>query len=163
MESKKWAEFKIKSQFKISKGVYLPTTEVGAGNIPYITAKSGNNGLNLFIENKALFSGNAITIEKIGLSAYYQPQDFYCSHDVTVVSNDFLNKYNAAFICSMVNRQGYKYSYGRQAQLNVVRSETILLPINIQDEPDYEYMENYMKRLEYEKLDAYFQGKASIQ
>jgi type I restriction enzyme M protein len=155
LKQKEWGEFKIISIFEVDKGVYLNSKDITKGSIPYITAKSDNNGLNAFIGNIPLFSGNAITIEKINLSAYYQSKDFYCSHDVTVVKNDKLNKYNSIFICNMIKRQGFKYSYGRQAQMNVCKNEIIYLPITENGQPDYDYMENYIKKLEYEKLTKY--------
>ncbi|SIS36311.1 Type I restriction modification DNA specificity domain-containing protein [Chryseobacterium joostei] len=147
-----WGEFKISSIFQVEKGIYLNAKNIKKGNIPYISAKSTNNGLNSFIGNPYLFKGNKITIEKINLSAYYQPSDFYCSHDVTVISHDKLNRYNAIFVCNMINRQGFKYSYGRQAQMNICKNEIIYLPVNFQGEPDYAFMEKYMKQKEQEKI-----------
>ena len=40
----------------------------------------------------------------------------------------------------MINRQGYKYSYGRQAQMNVIKRETLFCPINEANKPDYKYI-----------------------
>ena len=59
----------VEDIFECTKGVYLPTDSVTEGDIPYITAKVGNNGLNRLIGNGILFHGNKITIEKIRLSA----------------------------------------------------------------------------------------------
>lgn len=46
----------------------------------------------------------------------------------------------------MIMRNGSKYSYGRQAQLNVVKRERIMLPVNDSGEPDYEYMAEYAQQ-----------------
>ena len=97
LKDREWRAFRLEDVFKCTKGVYLPTDTVTGGDVPYITAKVGNNGLNRFIGNGILFSGNKITIEKIRLSAYFQPSDFYCSHDVSVIWNEHLNEYNARF------------------------------------------------------------------
>lgn len=147
-----WGEFRIKNIFEINKGIYLNEKKILKGNIPFITAKSEKNGLNKFIGNESLFKGNSITIEKINLSAFYQKSEFYCSHDVTVITNSNLNRFNALFICNIINRQGSKYSYGRQAQMNIVKNETLFLPIQTNGQPDYEYMENYTKLIECKKL-----------
>jgi len=152
-----WNAFKIKDIFDIGKGTYLRQEKIIKGNIPYITAKSDKNGINDFIGNEILFPGNSITIEKINLSAFYQENDFYCSHDVTVIRNSYLNKNNALFICAMINRQGIKYSYGRQAQMNVIRSEIIYLPSNKEKQPDYHFMEKYIQFKEEEKRQKYKQ------
>lgn len=140
----KWDVFTLEKEFDCTKGVYLPTSTVIGGDIPFVTAKAGNNGLNGFIGNGTLFDGNCITIEKIRLNAYFQPAPFYCSHDVSVISNDKVDNYNAHFITTMIMRNGEKYSYGRQAQLNVVKREKIMLPITDSKEPDYKYMSEFI-------------------
>ena len=94
LTDREWKVFRLEDIFECSKGVYLKTGTAIEGNIPYITAKKGNNGVDSFIGNKILFHGNKITIEKIRLSAYYQQSSFYCSHDVSVIWNEHLNKYN---------------------------------------------------------------------
>lgn len=144
---KKWKSFKIEEVFDVGKGIYLNKKDIISGNVPYISAKAVNNGVVDFIGNRALFPKNSITVEKIKLTAYYQPCDFYCSHDVTVLQNPSLNKYTSLFISTMIKRQGMKYSYGRQAQMNVVKRETILLPVNVKGEIDYSFMAGYVHSL----------------
>lgn len=154
LTDREWKAFRIEDIFECTKGIYLPTEKVVEGNIPFITAKVGNNGLNRFIGNGILFHGNRITIEKIRLSAYYQPIGFYCSHDVSVIWNKHINKYNALFITTMIMRNSDKYSYGRQAQLNVVKREYIMLPVTDDGQPDYVFMEQFIKDM---MLKKYFQ------
>ena len=155
LENKEWKDFKIDSLFSVDKGIYIKQSNIENGKIPYITAKAINNGLNCFIGNNNLFEGNNITVEKVKLSAFYQPSKYYCSHDVSVLSNNKLNKENSLFIATMIGRQGSKYSYGRQAQMNVVKRETLFCPINEKNEPDYEYMENYTKSIMDKKVEIY--------
>lgn len=155
LKDKKWKPFKIEELFIVDKGVYLPKKNIIPGKNPYITASSNNNGVSDFIDNKTLFSKNTITVEKIYLSAFYQPYDYYCSHDVSVLKNDSLNKFTSLFISTMIKRQGVKYSYGRQAQLNVVKRETIYLPITDDDLPDWLFMEQYIKNAYHIKLTQY--------
>jgi len=155
LKNKEWKEFVIGDIFNVDKGVYLHSRNILKGNIPFVTAKSTQNGINGFIGNAMLFKGNAITIEKIKLTAFYQSHDFYCSHDVTVIENESLNKYNALFICQIINRNGVKYNYGRQAQMNVVKKEKIYLPINEKGKPDFKFMEAYVIQNEKRKLDNY--------
>ncbi|MDU2163297.1 restriction endonuclease subunit S [Intestinibacter bartlettii] len=146
LTDKDWKAFRIEDLFIVDKGVYLKKNNILKGYNPYITATSLNNGISDFIGNQTLFSKNAITVEKISLSAYYQPHDFYCSHDVSIIQHKNLNKYTSLFITNMIKRQGIKYSYGRQAQMNVVKRETILLPIK-NNNPDWDFMEKYTKKI----------------
>ncbi|GAB6168568.1 hypothetical protein JCM1393_10280 [Clostridium carnis] len=155
LEDREWKEFKIGETFDTDKGVYLHKKHIKDGRNPYVSAKTGNNGIVDYISNDALFNGNCITIEKIKFSAYYQPHPFYCSHDVSVLSSIRFSKYSALFISNMIMKQGNKYSYGRQAQLNVTKRQSILLPVNKLGEPDYEFMEQYIKEYEKKKRDEY--------
>ncbi len=162
LDEKTWGVFQLEDEFECAKGIYLPTGDVIDGDDPFITAKSGNNGLTRFIGNGTLFGGNRITIEKIRLSAYYQSVPFYCSHDVSVINNNNLDANNSQFIAEMIMRNGSKYSYGRQAQLNVVKRERIMLPVNDSGEPDYEYMAEYAQQKRnamLAKYRAYVEGR----
>jgi len=161
LQEKEWRDFKIEAIFKVSKGSYLHQKNIiQNGKIPYITAQTNNNGVKLFIGNEPNFKGNSITIEKVNLTAFYQPYDFYCSHDVSVIQHDKLNKYNALFIASMIRRQGFKYSYGRQAQMNVVKRETLFCPVK-NNQPDFEYMEQFIKNMIIEKYQKFKRYKFS--
>lgn len=145
-----WKAFIIGELFIVDKGKYLPQKYIKKGKTPYITANTNKNGITRFIGNEPLFEGNAITIEKINFKSYYQPYPFYCSHDVTVLKHEKMNKYNGTFIANMINRQGKKYSYGKQAQLNVTKRESIFLPIDNNGNPNWEFMEQFMKEVEKE-------------
>ena len=147
LSSRDYKAFRIGDLFTIDKGVYLPKCNIVSGKKPFITAKAGNNGISDFIGNKTLFTAEKITVEKIKLSAYYQPEDFYCSHDVTVLDIGCMNLYIAQFICTMIMRNSSKYSYGRQAQMNVVKREIIMLPVNDNNEPDYDFMEECGRKM----------------
>ncbi len=102
LTEKQWRPFKIGDNFHVSKGTYLSKKQILKGLNPYVTASASNNGLTDFIGNKTLFPSNMITIEKVKLSAFYQPVSFYCSHDVSVVSHQKLNKLSGLFISSMI-------------------------------------------------------------
>ncbi len=143
----RWGIFQVKDLFQVEKGKFMSQKDrILGGNTPYISAKKEKNGLRSFVGNRPLFKGNKITIEKVNFKSHYQPMDFYCSHDVTVLKSEKLNEEVGLFISAMINRQSSKYSYGKQAQLQVVKREKILLPINKNDEPDYEYMENFIRK-----------------
>lgn len=155
LSEKTWKPFKIRDIFCTDKGFYLHKKDIVGGDTPYITATASNNGISRFIGNSALFPGNTITVEKISLAPFYQGVEYYCSHDVSVLSSPSLNKFSALFISTMIKRQGNKYSYGRQAQLRVVQRETVYLPVLGDGEPDYKYMSQYSKNLYCKKIQQY--------
>ena len=59
------------------------------------------------------------------------------------------NKYIALFICAILRKEKYRYSYGRKWVLESMRSTVIKLPATVTSKPDYMCMENYLKSLPY--------------
>ena len=57
-----------------------------------------------------------------------------------------MNKYNALFIATVINQSNFKYSYGRGRSKTRLEQETIKLPVNDEGEPDYQFMEDYIKK-----------------
>lgn len=147
LQDKKWNNFILENIFDVSKGIYLHSSKIEKGELTYITAKAVENGVNSFINYTSIFPRNSITIEKVSLKAFFQPTAFYCSHDVSVLYNNRLNKFVGLFISNIISRNGIKYNYGRQAQMNVVKRERILLPSCDDGAPDYAYMEEYSRKL----------------
>ena len=93
--------------------------------------------------------GNCITIGAEGKVAFYQDKDFLPGVKLYTLRNDNLNELNAMFICTLLNVNGYKYSYGRARILEKIKQETILLPVDSNGRPDYAFMSNYIKSLPY--------------
>ncbi len=50
-----------------------------------------------------------------------------------------------------------KYNFNREINDKRISREKILLPVNDQEQPDYEYMEQYMKNLMYKKIKQYLE------
>lgn len=62
----------------------------------------------------------------------------------------------------MLSRLNEKYSFNREINDTRLSKEKILLPTRSDDSPDYEYMEQYMKYLEYQKLKEYLEYKKRV-
>lgn len=89
-------------------------------------------------------------------TAYWQPKEFVASQNILVIRNELFNKYNSNFICSILNNTILKkYNYGKPVNLKHFPNQKLLLPINTQGEPDYDFMEQYIKLKELNKLDTY--------
>ena len=63
------------------------------------------------------------------------------------------------FIANMMSRFSEKYSFNREINDTRIKKEKILLPTNSKNEPDYAYMENYIKALESDKIAQYLEYK----
>ena len=144
-----WKSFKLYPDiFTMVAGKYYPADSYENGKTPLISASESDNGMSSMTNLKAQFH-NCLTVGKIGISTYYQSIPFVASPDVTVLSpnNSSFNQYVGLFIATLINKEKYKWSYGRQIRLNDCQKLEIKLPATPQGEPDWQFMENYIKSL----------------
>ena len=162
INEKVWEEFYLNEIFThIQRGKRLKKDDHKKGKIPYVSSTSLNNGIDSYVgntKNVRVFS-NCLTIANSGSvgETFYQPFSVIASDHVTKLENNELNSYTYLFISTVSKRLSEKYSFNREINDNRIQKEKILLPINSKKEPDYEYMENYIKKIEFEKLNKYIQ------
>jgi len=173
-----WMEFKFDEIFDIQTGYFNKKPPLSNnGKIPFIGATASNNGITGFctIENinnyskqgklgdntlkNKLFKGNCITVNNNGSIgfAFYQNTEFTGSQDINILylKNYELNKYIAQFITLMIQQQKDCFNYSRKWKPNRMKKSLILLPVNEDNEPDYQYMESTIKNLFNEKNEQY--------
>ena len=129
------------------------------GNIPLISSGETNNGCVGFIDSEGdgkavIFKPNKITVDMF-CNAFYQNTPFFSvSHGrVNILTPKFLmNKYVGLFIATLINKEKFRFTYGRAVYSNVISELTIALPVNSQGNPDWQFMENYIKSLPYSDL-----------
>ena len=155
-----WKEFRIGDLFSVilSKGD-IKADAVGEGNVPLISSGQSDNGLVAYIDEKgdgkaSMFCGNTITVDMF-CNAFYQPNDYYAVSHGRI--NVLLPKFNLTpniglFICTIINKETYKYSYGRAVYSNEIQRMIIKLPSTSSGEPDWQYMEEFMGGLHCEPI-----------
>lgn len=178
LDTKKWKTFKYGGEegiFTIKNGYYNKKPEhTEEGNIPFIGAAGNNNGITEYystsdIENankdekskshtldEKIFKGNCVTVVNNGASvgcAFYQETAFTGSHDINILylKNREWNKYIAMFVCAIIPLEKYRWTYGRKWRPVRMRDSEIKLPVNINGEIDWDFMENFIKTLSYSK------------
>ncbi|MBL8091208.1 MAG: restriction endonuclease subunit S [Anaerolineales bacterium] len=150
--------------YSTSSGIDKIKLTGNQGSFPYITRTEKNNGHDLFVgEQQAKYStdkGNVITIGLDTQTVFYQKTKFYTGQNIQILEFDELNEHNAQFIIALLKIQMKKFNWGGNgATLTRLKKTKILLPKTADDKPDYSYMENYMKSLEYKKLKLYLEYK----
>lgn len=146
-----WQEYKISDLFDVNAGKYHYTDEYSIGLTPYVSASNTNNGIAQKIDISPDFVGNCIVTGKVGCTAFYQHEDFCATSDVNILipKNFVLNKYIGLFLVTIINKsENYKWSYGRQCRVGDSKEIIIKLPTK-NNQPDWDYMENYIKNLPY--------------
>jgi hypothetical protein len=160
INEKEWGEFYLKDIFAdIQRGKRLKKDDHQKGKVPYVSSTAMNNGVDSFVgnESKVRVFNNCLTIANSGSvgATFYQPFPFVASDHVTKLENKDFDSFIYLFIATITQRLGEKYSFNREINDNRIQKEKILLPITAEGTPDYVYMENYIKKIEFEKLAKY--------
>ena len=155
LNDRNWKSFYIYSIFNHERGKRQTKASRQKGNIPYYSASQSNNGLSDFISNpKFVINTNAIIYTTFG-DAYYVEKNFSTSDEITILTSPNLNKYNGLFICNCLKQNKKKYSFGRKAFSNKISKDKILLPVTADGNPDWSFMEEYIKENLLLKKDKY--------
>lgn len=126
--------------------------------IRYITRTGENNGCELLadlrdVDSKMIEKGNAISIGDTTATCFYQEEDFITGdHMVVVRADSWLNPYTALYIVAILTKEQYKYSYGRAYLMDRIKETVVKLPVDSDGNPDYQFMEEYIKSLHYKPL-----------
>lgn len=157
-EDVKWKEFNFNDVFrKIQRGKRLKKYDHIDGNIPYISSTSLNNGLDGFIGNDEKvrkFKSN-LTLANSGSvgSCFYHEYEYIASDHVTSLTLDKADKYIYLFMATIVKRLEEKYSFNREINDKRIKNEKFILPTDKNGEPHWEYMSQFMQKIETEKLE----------
>ena len=121
--------------------------------IPYVTRTDENNGISLCVEEKeyiGLEKGRAITIGDTTSTIFYQQSDFITGPHIIVMRAEWFNIYTASFLIALLNMEKYRYPvFGRAFSKELIQETVLPLPVNSTDDPDYDFMEEYVKSLPY--------------
>ena len=154
IDTAKWVYFNLsETLFDITGSKTTPPLDImeaQAGEYPYVTTQATNNGVSAHFDFWTE-KGNVITIDSaiIGYSSY-QKYNFSASDHVEKLIPKFdLNPYTAMFLVTILNIEQYRYNYGRKASQSRLKTARIKLPSTADNQPDWDYMERYIKSLPY--------------
>lgn len=153
LNERKWAYFRVDNLFSVAgtKSIIKEDVELfGTGDYPYVVTSAENNGIQ-GLYNYYTEEGEVLTIDSATVgSCFYQPLKFSASDHVEKLTPKFsMNVYNALFIQSIINMEQYRYGYGRKFAQKRIKNTKIMLPIDSQGEPDWQFMEDYIISLPY--------------
>ncbi len=157
-EKRKWNDFFIEEIAIINSGRDIYERERIAGDIPYITSTAQNNGIGYLVSNNnETIEANCLSVNRNGSVGYcfYHPYSALYSNDCRKLRLKNNSKYVGLFISNVITAQKSKYGYGYKMGTGRLKRQKIMLPVNSKGEPDYQYMEDYMKYLEQKKILKY--------
>ncbi|KNZ68657.1 Restriction enzyme BgcI subunit beta [Thermincola ferriacetica] len=161
IDTSTWEWWKIKDLFKIERGKGIVKQNRINGNIPYISAKNNNNGLEQLICVNDKIYKNVLGWVNDGNGGvgycFYHPYTFRPSNHITVLipKNFQLNELTGLFFATIITLEKDKHSRG--FSINNYRAENtkIKLPttiINQERHVDFEWIENFMKNIQQKYL-----------
>lgn len=149
IDTSSWKEFCVGDFFHGVRGTSCKMQELNEGETPVIAAARYNQGIAGYYDVPSEYE-NAITISCNGVgcgSTYYHDYPFAITGDAIVLENIGNVPIGALhFIASVYDVYfSRKYSYTDKCSADKAEAECILLPATSEGQPDWDYMESYMK------------------
>lgn len=154
VDTREWGEFRVGELFDafLSKDDIQPKAIV-EGNTPLVSSGKENNGIIAFIDNKnaRLWEANTLTVDMFG-KVFYQGQPYYAvSHGRVniLMPRMSMAKHCMQFIgCAIERVTTDKYAFSEMCTGTKLLKDIIMLPKDKTGQPDWAYMEEYMRKME---------------
>lgn len=160
-ETSAWKPFLLgdENYFHIERGAsgegsYLKN--MSDGDTPYISTTSDNNGISNYV-SVSNREGNLISLAYDGSigACFYQREPFFASEKIVTIdiAQTELNPFIAFFLIQVIKLESEMYSYGGRKWTveQQLKSTALYLPVTEEGEPDYAFMEKFIKSLPYSK------------
>lgn len=143
-----WTKFPIAEIFGTpTRGTRLKQSDRIDGEIPLVTAGMERQGVATYIaKGGELFSGRNITIDMFG-NVFYRNYSFYADDNILVLNGQHRTELELIYIVGVLQYLSEMYSYKDQFRLNSYMRTLLPLPIDAHGQPDWAYMENYIKQV----------------
>lgn len=153
----KWNDYKfgdlLDEVYKGKSYVKSELEESDCRGIIFVSRTDNDNGCDGFIEGKIndyeYEKGNALIIGDTTSTCFYQEKDFICGDHIVVIRANWLNKYTGLFIKTLLEKERFKYNYGRSFKMELVKNTIIKLPSDSKGNPDWAWIENFIKSIPY--------------
>ncbi len=160
LSDREWKDFAVPYVFQnIQRGKRLKKADHISGIVPYVSSTANNNGVDAYIEatkGTRVFE-NCISLANSGSvgTAFYEPFAFVASDHVTSLKRENTSQYVYLFLTAVLEQQKSNFDFNREINDLRIKKMRIMLPVDDNDEPDYQFMEDYMKGLKVTKRKQY--------
>ncbi len=160
LDTTSWKKFHLYDLFEIDSGSKLDKVRMKETNptINFVGRSGVNNGVTTVvnkIEGLNPYSAGNLTLSLGGAylgSCFVQEKDFYTSQNVVVlIPKKEISIYAKQFICAIIFKEGNTHYKAFIDELNkhVKRDFEFPLPVDSDGNPDWNFMESYIKSLPY--------------
>lgn len=166
IDTSKWENFLIDDLFvklnlKMKKNSFNKATDVSLVktdeySLPLVNAKHSNNGI-MYYGKPEDYESASMTIDIVADGAastgdvYAQPQNTGVLYNAYLIklSNYSANEYILLFLsCVLQKTIKQKFGYNNKCGWEKLKKLTIKLPVDGNHQPNFSYMESYMRNLE---------------
>lgn len=159
LEDREWRKFKIGNLFGVRIGKSLDGNKVNrVGQVAYITRKESDNGLDGFIDEDDSMLTDVYPVITIGnetAQPFVQGYPFFTGTKVNILipkESIARDLYTLQFIAVSLAQHKGKYSYSYTINSSRLKEQVVLLPVQSDGTPDWEFMSVFMQRVEQETL-----------
>ena len=126
---------------------------------PFIGASDSNNGVTAWVNNtNESLDSNVLGVNYNGsvCETFFHPYECIFSDDVKRLhlKSGVDSKYIMLFLKTIILQQKCKYEYGYKFNEQRMLRQTILLPVDSSGNPDWHFMEMFMRKLETQMLET---------
>lgn len=149
-DPKRWVDYPLDDLFTIKKGKRVTKAHRKPGDTPFIGASDSNNGITDWNDIEPIFPAGTITVPYNGSVGYsfFQNQPYFASDDIQVlIPKQELSHWVLLFISTMIRHEKDRFTYGYKWNLARMKKTTLRLPATPSGDPDWDYMERFMKGL----------------
>lgn len=159
LKKPKWHEFHIRDYFDFVRGNQNNMAKCESGDIPLVSAKKVDNGYKDFIapNNKKLFPKHILTLNNdgdggVGLAYYQAVESALDTHVTALIPKIELPQHTLLFLARCISHQKDKFSHGYSLNNQRLNAQKIMLPIDENGQPNWQFMENFMRQIEQNKI-----------
>lgn len=148
----RFKKFVVGNLFSSSTGdVDLQQKDINGKGTFFINSGVDNHGIKGKTDRKAkIFPANTITIDFWG-NAYYRDFEYKMAthnHVFSLTGQIIKNRLVGLYLIGRFAKLPTLFSYNNMATWNKLRILTISLPVTLDGEPDFDYMERYIRAIE---------------
>lgn len=158
LDKVEWKEFSVGELFDIKIGKNIDGNKVDRvnGGTAYITRKENTNGLDGFVNYDSEFLNSIYPVITIGnetAEPYVQDFPFFTGTKVNILLPKFKMDISILkYIATSLRQHKGKYSYSFTINSTRLKKQNILLPADKNGNPNFQYMSDFVKKLELDKV-----------
>lgn len=152
VDTKEWGEFRVGELFDAERGKVKNIQPLTPGATPIIAAGAYNQGIAGMYDIDSAYK-NRITVSCNGAgcgSTFYHPYEFNVNGDaITLIEKKCMSDRAKQFVACILNATfTRKFSYEEKCSPQKALAEAMRLPMDKTGQPDWAYMEEYMRKVE---------------